>query len=175
MPLVPCATSQVRHVCCYTADILAMYLTQTLENAVGIEYRGGFLQASTMRVSPRLSLSTQESGNGDGHNHAMPQRSRRREAAHLTSLLYNLHLMLMHRKRCAPPVYACCVTSTSTLNTSINAPNTSTDRPGAVLPAAPPLARSSGSINMFHSRPLLVQLAVATRLVPSGQHSAAAT
>ncbi|GFP59407.1 hypothetical protein TASIC1_0013010300 [Trichoderma asperellum] len=52
-----------------------------------------------MRVSPRLSLSTQESGNGDGHNHAMPQRSRRREAAHLTSLLYNLHLMLMHRKR----------------------------------------------------------------------------
>ncbi|UKZ95470.1 uncharacterized protein TrAFT101_010308 [Trichoderma asperellum] len=29
-------------------------------------------------VSPRLSLSTQESGNGDGHNQAMPQRSRRR-------------------------------------------------------------------------------------------------
>lgn len=101
-----------------------------------------------MRVSPRLSLSTQESGNGDGHNHAMPQRSRRRSSTpHCCTI--SIHLMLMHRKRCAPPVYACRVTSASTLNTSINAPNTSTDRPGAVPPAAGHLV---GPSSLSHAR-----------------------
>lgn len=92
----------------------------------------------------------------------------------------------MHRKRCAPASRICMLCHIHINPEHINQcaqhqhrlPRRCSSGCRASCWAVLPLARSSGSsssINMFHSGSLPVQLAVATRLVPPGQHSAAAT
>lgn len=79
-----------------------------------------------------------------------------RSTPHYTSL----HLILMHRRGCAPPVSACRGTSTSSLEhlrqcPAPTAPGLSFRLPTILLGRPPSpvcrLIRSSGSINMFHS------------------------
>lgn len=121
---------------------------QTRCDAVNDKYRRGFLQTLAMRVSRAVG---QRPWPQPGHTVAISSRS----TPHYTSL----HLILMHRRRWAPPYLHAVAHPHQTLDTAINAP--STDRSGAVLPAAgDPVGPSS--VSRLPSPVLYAHLAAST-------------